>query len=205
MECESHYYAEGYSPENDPYVMENGVLKNHLGITDTALLNQYEQRLSNFHIVKILVEWPSQGFDVEYFKSLHRTIFGEVYPWAGEFRKVDIGKGDTLFLPHTQIEHETQHLFNDLADENFLYGSTHEIFSHKMGEYLIRLNQIHPFREGNGRTQRVLVSKIAQHAGMRMDWSSISNEAMKRACIEGVNGNIRNMVRLILLNSKKTN
>lgn len=205
MEYESHYYAEGYSPENDPYVMDNGVLKNHLGITDTALLNQYEQRLSNFHIVKILVEWPSQGFDVAYLKSLHRTIFGEVYPWAGEFRKVDIGKGDTLFLPHTQIEHEAQRLFNDLADENFLYGSTHEIFSRKMGEYLIRLNHIHPFREGNGRTQRVLVSKIAQHAGMRMDWSSISNEAMKRACIEGVNGNIRNMVRLILLNSKKTN
>ncbi len=204
MEYESHYYAEGYSPENDPYVMENGVLKNHLGITDTALLNQYEQRLSNFHIVKILVEWPSQGFDVEYLKSLHRTIFGEVYPWAGQFRKVDIGKGDTLFLSHTQIEHETQRLFNDLANENFLYGSTPEIFSHKIGEYLIRLNQIHPFREGNGRTQRVLVSKIAQHAGMRMDWSSISNEAMKRACIEGVNGNTRNMVRLILLNSKMT-
>lgn len=201
MEYESHYYAEGYSPENDPYVMENGVLINKLGLTDTQMLNEIEADIAGVEVSKILLSAPPPVFNLDYHRQLHYQIFQLVYPWAGELRKVDIGKGDTLFLNHSQIEQASQQLFADLAADNLLQGLSHEVFSQKVGEYLVRLNHIHPFREGNGRTQRLLVSKLAQNAGILMDWSAVSNEAMKRACIEGINGNTRQMVRLILLNS----
>lgn len=202
MEYESHYYAEGYSPENDPYVMENGVLVNKLGLTDTQTLNEIEADIAGVEVGKILLAAPPASFDLAYHRHLHFQIFQLVYPWAGELRKVDIGKGDTLFLAHTQIEQAINQLFSDLAADAFLQGVSHEVFSQRIGEYLVRLNHIHPFREGNGRTQRLLVSKLAQNAGIVMDWSAVSNESMKRACIEGINGNTRQMVRLILLNSK---
>ena len=202
MEYESHYYAAGYGPDNDPYVMENGVLINKLGLTDTQTLNVIELRIASLEVDRILKEPLPSSFDLAYHRHLHFQIFHQVYPWAGELRKVDIGKGETLFLPHTQIETEATRLFSDLASDGFLKDFSHEDFCQKAGEYLVRLNHIHPFREGNGRSQRLLISRLAQHAGIQMDWSAVSNESMKRACIEGVMGNIRQMVRLILLNSK---
>ncbi len=202
MENEDHYYAEGYGLEDDPYVMENGVLINAFNIQDIAILNRIEARLSSIAIDKILSEEPPSVFDVSYHQYLHHQIFKEVYPWAGQFRKVDIGKGDSLFLKHQEIEVRLNQLFDRLAERSFLMGVDHEEFSTELGESLVELNHIHPFREGNGRTQRLLVSKLAQHAGFQMNWQSISSEAMKRACIEGVGGNTRKMVRLILLNTQ---
>ena len=115
MEYESHYYAAGYSPENDPYVMENGVLINKLGLTDTQTLNVVELRIASLEVNRILKELPPATFDLAYHRQLHYQIFQLVYPWAGELRKVDIGKGDTLFLPHSQIEQAADQLFADLA------------------------------------------------------------------------------------------
>ncbi len=203
MESDNHYYAEGYSPENDPYVMENGVLINKLGLSDTQTLNLIELRITSLEVERLLSASVPATFNVQYLRDLHYQIFQKVYPWAGELRKVDIGKGDTQFLTHSKIESELNMLFAELANNQFLTGATHENFSQKVGEYLVHLNFIHPFREGNGRTQRLLISRIAQNAGITLDWRAVSNDAMRKACIDGINGNTRNMVRLILLNSKK--
>ena len=71
-----------------------------------------------------------------------------------------------------------------------------------MGNFLVQLNFFHPFREGNGRVQRLLVTQIATNAGLELDWQAVGNEAMKQACIAGIQGVTRHMVRLILLNIK---
>lgn len=203
MESDNHHYAEGYSPENDPYVMENGVLINKLGLSDTQTLNLIELRITSLEIERLLSASAPATFNAQYLRDLHYHIFHKVYPWAGELRKVDIGKGDTQFLTHSKIESELNMLFAELANNQFLTGASLEDFSQKVGDYLVRLNFIHPFREGNGRTQRLLISRIAQNAGITLDWRAVSNDAMRKACIDGINGNVRNMVRLILLNSKK--
>jgi cell filamentation protein len=71
-----------------------------------------------------------------------------------------------------------------------------------MGKFLVQLNFVHPFREGNGRVQRLLVTQIATNAGLSLDWQPIGNEAMKQACIAGIQGESRSMERLIWLNIK---
>lgn len=198
---EEFYYTEGYDESVDPYVMENGVLVNLLGLSDTQSLNEIEADFSQLQIPKILLADLPEHFDTEYLRSLHRQIFSFVYPWAGEFRRVGIGKGDTIFLPHQQIQAALDELLTEIDQQKQNFIGDKAQFSQSVGDFLVRLNYIHPFREGNGRTQRLFVSKLAQYASIDLNWEAVSSEAMRRACIDGIEGNTRAMVRLILLNT----
>jgi len=200
METDDHYYVEGYSADTDPYALDNGVLKNNFGITDSASLNEAEADIAALQIQELLQQSPPVTFEPTHLCELHKQVFGEVYPWAGQLRQVDIAKGDTQFLRHQKIASELEVLFARLAQDDFLKGKSVEDFSEAMGNFLVDLNFIHPFREGNGRVQRLLVSQIARNAGLLLDWQPVGNEAMKQACIAGIQGTTRQMVRLLLLN-----
>lgn len=189
----------------DPYIMDNGVLKNRFEIKDTQTLNKIEAAITEISTEEILTRKIPNKFDTNYLKYLHRTLFSEVYDWAGEFRTIGIAKGGTFFLDPEQIENELDTLFLELSRQKKNLINNTELFSQCVGEMFIKLNYIHPFREGNGRTQRLFVSKLAQYADIEINWQTISDEAMKAACIEGIEGNTRKMVRLILLNSKINN
>ncbi len=202
MEKNDHYYVEGYSAELDPYAQENGVLENNFGISDFASLNEVEADIAGVQIQEVLKQPAPNSFTASHLCALHRQVFSEVYPWAGQYRQVDIAKGDTHFLKHQTIPAELDMLFSELAKVNFLQGAPPQIFSEFMGTFLVRLNFVHPFREGNGRVQRLLVTQIATNAGLALDWQPVGNEAMKQACIAGIQGSTRQMVRLILLNTK---
>lgn len=202
MEKDDHYYVEGYSAELDPYAQENGVLKNNFGITDSASLNEVEADIAGVQIQKILKEPAPKSFTAKHLCALHEHVFSEVYPWAGQYRQVDIAKGDTHFLKHQDIPAKLDALFSELAKARFLQDATPQEFSDFMGNFLVQLNFVHPFREGNGRVQRLLVTQIATNAGLVLDWQTVGNEAMKQACIAGIQGTTRQMVRLILLNIK---
>ena len=200
MQDDDHYYVEGYNAELDPYALENGVLKNNFGITDSASLNEVEADIAGVQIQKILNEPAPKSFTALHLCALHEQVFSEVYPWAGHYRQVDIAKGDTHFLRHQDIAAKLDTLFSGLAKEGFLQGANPQTFGEFMGEFLVQLNFVHPFREGNGRVQRLLVTQIATNAGLSLDWQPIGNEAMKQACIAGIQGETRPMARLIWLN-----
>lgn len=189
----------------DPYAMDNGVLKNRFGIKDTKTLNEIEADITRLIIPKILKEKAPIHFDTSYLKQLHHELFSVVYDWAGEFRTIGIEKGGTSFLPPEQIENTLDKLFLELSEQKETLVNNKELFSQYVGEMLVKLNYIHPFREGNGRTQRLFTSKLAQYAQIWIDWQTISDGAMNSACIDGIEGNTRKMIRLILLNSKNHN
>lgn len=202
IDQDEHYYTEGYDESVDPYVMDNGVLINLLGLSDTQSLNEIEADLSQLQIQQILLAPSPSSFDAAYLCGLHRYIFSLIYPWAGEFRHVGIGKGDTIFLAPHYIPLALDQLFADLAiNQSSLQGDPAR-FSEYVGHLLVQLNYIHPFREGNGRTQRLFISKLAQFSHLDLGWQAVSNDAMRRACIEGTEGNPPAMTRLLLLNIK---
>jgi cell filamentation protein len=199
---DDHYYIEGYSAESDPYAMPNGVLVNKLGLTTTEHLNAIEAVLGNIKMGQILESDPPENFDAHYLRWIHHEIFSDVYPWAGNWRQVDIAKGETIFLPHAQIEDAIQTLLTQVDTWGLHVDMTNEDWSRQAAELLLRLNFIHPFREGNGRTQRIFLKKLAQSIGKDLSWAAVGNEAMRKACIDGVQGNIRSMTRLILVNTQ---
>lgn len=201
MSSEGHYYIAGYSVEDDPYSLPNGVLDNNLGITNTQDLNDVEGELAALAISNILQLPAPKDFSVEALKSIHLEIFSEIYPWAGKFRVVDIGKGDTHFASHQKIEENLNSLFADCKAKNYFTHLSEEEFGNELAGFLIELNRIHPFREGNGRTQRLLLSQIALNAGYKIAWEGISESAMRQACIDGQNGNsapIKKIIKIYL-------
>lgn len=171
----------------DPYVYPGtDVLINKLNIRDQLLLNDIEFSFIN----KALIFGISRGdFDLTHLKNIHKTLFGEVYTWAGQIRSVDISKGYSTFCRYDYIEVETIKLLNSLAvKDNYLtIYKDKNLFIEKLADYYCEMNVIHPFREGNGRTTRVFFEQLAEHNGYSLDFSNITKEQWVEAAIEGFN------------------
>lgn len=159
----------------DPYVdPRTGVLRNRLGITDAALLAQAEARLVAAAEVVLFAERLDLGhYDLAHLRAIHRRLFGEIYDWAGEFRSVNLSKGDSVFALVEWLEPQAEQVFAWLAEEQHLLNRTREDFIEGVSRFLSDLNALHPFREGNGRTQRAFLRLLAADAGWHLAWSDV--------------------------------
>ena len=75
-------------------------------------------------------------------------------------------------------------IFAKLAEENYLQGLDAAEFSTRAAYYLGEINALHPFREGNGRTQREFITQLAYNNGYLIDWTNIREDDMIQASIE---------------------
>jgi len=109
---------------NDPYAMPGGVLRNKLGITDHQLLAAAEADITRARLV-MLAERPLPGaYDLDHFQAFHAAIFGDIYPWAGELRTVNIAKR-TPFCPARNLVPYAGEVFGRLASSGrFRYRGT---------------------------------------------------------------------------------
>lgn len=156
----------------DPYLYPGtNTLKNLAGITSSDELQHLEAVLTSYRSSQLL-RAPLQGnFDVRHLRALHQHIFQDLYEWAGTFRTVNIGKqGEFWFCRPEFILQALTDLFAELRKENNLSGTSIRRFCSRTAYYLGELNAIHPFREGNGRTQREFVRELGVKAGFHVDW-----------------------------------
>ena len=131
-----------------------------------------------------LHENPISGsFDSDHLRRIHHFLFQDVYAWAGEFRTVPIAKGDPFFARPEHIGSELQKLFHRLAGEQCLRGNDSEVFCDRAAYYLGEINALHPFREGNGRTQREFIRELALEAGYEVAWDLVAQDEMFKASV----------------------
>lgn len=162
---------------SDPYVDANGVLKNKLGIQNVADLKEAERDLT-FSRIEELKRTPMKGsFDFKHLQKIHGYIFQDVYDWAGKVRTVEIAKGN-MFCSTRFIDSYQQDVFDQLRKDDFLKDMSREQFSKKAAFYLGEINMLHPFREGNGRTQREFMLELSREAGWDLDLSKVSRQEM---------------------------
>jgi cell filamentation protein len=170
----------------DPYVYPgSNVLKNKFNTIDQDILNQMERQKSTIRLAQIR-EHPIEGdFDLKHLQKIHEHIFKDVYEWAGNIRTVDIAKS-TLFCPIRNLDDYQKSIFDSLKKEKYLVGLAIDQFSKKAAYYLGEVNMIHPFREGNGRSQREFMRELALHAGYELNLESphISEKRMIEASIQ---------------------
>ena len=182
----------------DPYLdKETGILRNLLGISDQAELDKAESDLSFLRASELRERLVKGKFDLLHPQKIHKRLFGDVYDWAGKIRQSEMQKGNTLFARQMAIESAAKQLFGQLAKEQYLCGLDSDRFSQRAGHYLGEINVLHPFREGNGRTQREFIAQLAQATGHRIDWRGISQADMTRASIESYNGDSSRLANLI--------
>ena len=162
----------------DPYLYPGtNTLKNLAGITSSDELQHLEAVLTSYRSSQ-LIRAPLQGnFDVRHLRALHQHIFQDLYEWAGTFRTVNIGKqGEFWFCRPEFILQALTDLFAELRKENNLSGTSIRRFCSRTAYYLGELNAVHPFREGNGRTQREFVRELGVKAGFHVDWRIATRE-----------------------------
>lgn len=171
-------------PYSDP---ATGTLRNRLGITDPETLRVVEWDISVAVIIRLKQHPLAGGYDLPHLCRFHREIFGSLYPWAGETRTVTIAKTDLFCLPQ-HIEPYAAQVFGQLTGEKLLRGLPRATFIDRLTHYFAEVNAIHPFREGNGRTQRAFFHQLAQAAGWPIDWSRLETETNTQASIASLRG-----------------
>lgn len=159
------------SGERDPYTDPvSGLFRNRLGIKDAADLQEAEQRIVAQRARDPI---PEGDFDLAHLCAIHRQLFGDVYPWAGEVRTVNIAKEGTPFARPEFIEPAAKDIAKDLVRRDHLQNLPRERFAAELGEVYADLNVLHPFREGNGRATRRFAEALAERAGFELDWRQV--------------------------------
>jgi len=171
---------------SDPYLVPGrDVLRNVPGVTDPALLAEFELTASLARVAE-LARAPIDGsFDLDHLCAIHRHLFQDVYAWAGEVRTVDIAKG-MPFCRCAAIESEAGRVFGAIARDDYLVGLGRDAFVVRLATHWGEVNALHPFREGNTRTQRVFFEQLAFVAGWSVDWTAIDYPAFIAARFENL-------------------
>ena len=165
---------------------DTSVLKNHFGLRDAVHLKKIEADISVIR-QNDLLEHPIAGrFTAAHLCTIHRYLFGDVYSFAGRFRREDIMKGRTRFLAHQQISEKLKMLLEELHSENLLKNTPTEKFLQCVAYYFAELNYIHPFQEGNGRATREFTRQLFLLNGYEVDWGAVSVKRFLHAMEESV-------------------
>jgi len=149
--------------------------RNFFGITSYEELTKKEAVYVPQRTTELVFSGLPGAFDLAHLRSIHRYLFQDVFPWAGELRQVGLSKvGGAPFAVPMHIAPALTEAFTKLKVEGLLQGLDIVDFSHRAAYYLAEINAIHPFREGNGRTQREFIRLLAQQAGHKLTWKRLS-------------------------------
>lgn len=155
------------------------VLKNRLGIISPKEMDDAEARALETAMVGLVGKYDEKHrFTAADIREIHRRWLGEIYEWAGEYRQVNVSKGEFPFaaaarVPDLMTEYERKVLARftpcNLKDRAAV--------ARALAETHVELVLIHPFREGNGRAARILSILMALQAGLPpLNFSLIAEE-----------------------------
>ena len=162
-------------------------LVNKLGIQDELALAETEAAVV-LGKASLLDQQPIPGvFDFDHYKRIHQFLFCDLYDWAGQIRTINLSKKGTAFVPAAEIESCAVACFKRLAEFSG-EGMSHRELAEEVADFYHTVNMLHPFREGNGRAQRVFFTQWIRSLGYDLDWSRIDPDAFMVATIYAAQG-----------------
>ena len=179
--------AYSLNPSSDNCYEGTTCLVNKLGIRDEKKLAEIEAGIT-FAKAVMLEETPINGdFDFEHFKKIHKFLLCDLYEWAGQVRTVDISKKRTKFLDAASIESIATKCFSKVKD-GYLENLSFDEFVKRIAEFYNDVNYIHPFREGNGRTQRIYFTQLIRYYGYDINFADVDTDELMIATIQASSG-----------------
>lgn len=180
------------------YPPDYNVLKNKHGIRDQEILDRLERGLVHDRSFEPM---PTGDFDLDHLRAIHHHLFQDIYDWAGDVRTVEISKGGSQFQAKDYIETGMEDVHRRILKHGYLRDLNAEEFSGLVGEIIGDVNYVHPFREGNGRTQIYYYKQLARQAGHDVDLTKLTQESWMAASRQAHQGNydpMRDCLRLTL-------
>jgi cell filamentation protein len=88
----------------DPHFdYEHNILKNIPGLIDKKSLDDFERIQAIKNILNLESDPVTGRFDITHLRAIHARIFQTIYPWAGEFRRVNIRRSESYFFAAVQF------------------------------------------------------------------------------------------------------
>lgn len=180
---------------DDPYVYPGTrILRNRLNILDADMLDLAERRLSTARMRQGI---PLGDFDLRHLKAIHFHLFQDIFDWAGQIRTVEISKGESQFQFRQYIETGMADVNRRLLKAGFLKGMERSAFATGAAEIIGDVNYVHPFREGNGRTQLQYLKLLCKQAGHPVDLTKIDAAGWLQASREAHRARYERMAQVI--------
>jgi len=184
---------------NNPYMDDNYVHYNKLGITDAFELRLLEYDLALRRMGEIL-EQNALGhpgsYDLKHLQAIHQHLFQDVYAWAGKPRTIPLAKmldkgTVSVFANPEDIEPK----WRELAQKTHAFATAGGLtFKQKVDalvDIFVDANHIHPFPEGNGRSLQVFMCQLAREQGVALDYGKTNDREWNRAsAVSGVHGEV---------------
>lgn len=186
-----------YYSWNDYYIPGTTTLRNKFvtanrpfGEPDAQILRAKEETATTLRAGELRLHPIRGSFDYQHMKAIHYHLFQDVYEWAGQERTapdtfmakgyadvVDYPPGDPnapwrtyyYYPAGPALTEAAEHQFSYIRDNDYFRGLASDEFISALAESWGEINTIHPFREGNTRTQFIFYSQLCAHAGYKLN------------------------------------
>lgn len=170
----SYKYIDLHYTYNDP---TTGLLRNLLDITDADTLMFVESGAVTKRLQE-LYENPIKIKGIKNLFEIHRHLFQDIYAWAGQKRIVEISKDGKQFFPTTQFDNAFIYVDTLITEFKKIPKNNKKHLAEKLADILDNVNYLHPFREGNGRTQREFLRLLALEKGLTLNLNPPDNKSV---------------------------
>jgi cell filamentation protein len=179
--------------EQSKYCYEGtDILINKLGIEDEMTLENIERTMTTYNLSRLYLEPIEGNFDVDHYLKIHKFLFDYLYDFAGKIRVENMSKGNTPFCRPEYIYKYLRCLLQEMK-KKIIYIETVEQLVEFLAYYYSEINIVHPFREGNGRTQREFfreyvheMSKKLNFGNYELDYSLWDNQDHKQLILGSI-------------------
>ncbi|MEX2565286.1 MAG: Fic family protein [Cyclobacteriaceae bacterium] len=163
---------------------KSGILRNLQDITDPDVLLFVEsgavtKRLQELYNNPIKIKGIVNLFDI------HKHLFQDIYAWAGKKRIVEISKDGKQFFPTTHFDNALGYIDTLIADFKKIPKNNNRELAEKLAEILDNVNYLHPFRDGNGRTQREFLRLLVLEKGLILNLNPPDNKSVYERYMKG--------------------
>jgi cell filamentation protein len=182
----------------DPYLIPGTVvLQNKLGISDFDELEQAVADIGDAMAYRLFDKNTPVPATLAGWRAVHKAMFGSVFEWAGDFRNVNIRKSgdddssDGFFAPYGRLVADGQRAVRNLENTvRRIQTAKISLIADNLADVYDQLKYLHPFREGNGRSQKVFFSLVCRPRGLQLNWSEIPSNEHNLAAQQAMRGDI---------------
>jgi cell filamentation protein len=176
---------------------QTGVLRNLADIADKDALTFAEAAVVTKRSNELKAK-PIRIKDADALFAIHRHLFQDIYEWAGKRRTVEINKDGKQFFPTTHFDNAIVYINNLIADYKRIDKGDKQKLADALAVILDNVNYLHPFREGNGRTQREFIRSLALEQGWKLILNSPDDSEVYDGYMQGtINSDVEILSKLI--------
>lgn len=191
----SYNYIDPDFTYTDP---ETGLLRNLQNIIDPEVLLFVESSAVTKRLQE-LYEQPIKIKGIDSLFEIHRHLFQDIYVWAGKKRTVEISKGGKQFFPTSHFDNAFRYINQLTSEFKKIPKDNKKRLAGKLAEILDTVNYLHPFREGNGRTQREFLRLLALEKGLTLNLNPPDNKSVYERYMKGtIESDLKTLTELIL-------